>query len=202
MKRLVMITTWISLTMFATGTIKADGDPSAGQAKSQICAACHGLDGNSLMPQNPVLAGQVPGYIAQQLAQFKSGVRKNAIMAGMTQVLSEQDMQDLDAWFSSQTAPPRTVSADDLELANAGEKLYRGGDSEMSVPACMGCHGPTGFGIPPNYPRLTGQWPAYLENQLFSFKDGKRASPIMGPIAFRLSAEQIKALAVYMSALH
>ena len=201
MKRLVMITTWISLVMFATGTIQADGDPSAGQAKSQICAACHGLDGNSPMPQNPVLAGQVPGYIAQQLARFKSGVRKNAIMAGMTQLLSEQDMHDMDAWFSSQTAPPKTVSADDLELANAGEKLYRGGDSEMSVPACMGCHGPAGFGIPPNYPRLTGQWRAYLENQLFAFKDGKLASPIMGPIAFRLSAEQIKALAVYVSAL-
>ena len=201
MKRLVMIPIWISLAIFTTGAIQADGDPAAGQAKSQICAACHGLDGNSLMPQNPVLAGQVPGYIAQQLAQFKSGVRKNAIMAGMTQLLSEQDMQDLDAWFSSQTAPPRTVSADDLELAHTGEKLYRGGDSEMSVPACMGCHGPAGFGIPPNYPRLTGQWSTYLEEQLLAFKDGRRASPIMGPIAFRLSAEQIKTLAVYMSAL-
>ena len=201
MKRLVMITIWISLAMFAVSAIHADGDPAAGQAKSQICAACHGLDGNSLMPQNPVLAGQVPGYIAQQLAQFKSGVRKNAIMAGMTQLLSEQDMQDLDAWFSSQTAPPRTVSAEDLELAHTGEKLYRGGDSEMSVPACMGCHGPAGFGIPPNYPRLTGQWSTYLEEQLLAFKDGRRASPIMGPIAFRLSAEQIKTLAVYMSAL-
>ena len=201
MKRLVMITIWISLAIFTAGAIQADGDPAAGQAKSQICAACHGLDGNSLMPQNPVLAGQVPGYIAQQLAQFKSGVRKNAIMAGMTQVLSEQDMQDLDAWFSSQTAPPRTVSADELELAHTGEKLYRGGDSEMSVPACMGCHGPAGFGIPPNYPRLTGQWSTYLEEQLLAFKDGRRASPIMGPIAFRLSAEQIKTLAVYMSAL-
>ena len=201
MKRLVMITIWMSLAIFAAGAIQADGDPTAGQAKSQICAACHGLDGNSLMPQNPVLAGQVPGYIALQLAPFKSGVRKNPIMAGMTQLLSEQDMQDLDAWFSSQTAPPRTVSADDLELAHAGEKLYRGGDSEMSIPACMGCHGPVGFGIPPNYPRLTGQWPTYLENQLLAFKDGQRASPIMGPIAFRLSAEQIKTLAVYMSAL-
>jgi len=201
MKRLVMITIWISLAIFTAGAIQADGDPAAGQAKSQICAACHGLDGNSLMPQNPVLAGQVPGYIAQQLAQFKSGVRKNAIMAGMTQVLSEQDMQDLDAWFSSQTAPPRTVSADDLELAHTGEKLYRGGDSEMSVPACMGCHGPAGFGIPPNYPRLTGQWSTYLEEQLLAFKDGRRASPIMGPIAFRLSAQQIKTLALYMSAL-
>ena len=201
MKRLVMITIWISLAIFTAGAIQADGDPAAGQAKSQICAACHGLDGNSLMPQNPVLAGQVPGYIAQQLAQFKSGVRKNAIMAGMIQVLSEQDMQDLDAWFSSQTAPPRTVSADDLELAHTGEKLYRGGDSEMSVPACMGCHGPAGFGIPPNYPRLTGQWSTYLEEQLLAFKDGRRASPIMGPIAFRLSAEQIKTLALYMSAL-
>ncbi len=201
MKRLVMITIWISLAIFTAGAIQADGDPAAGQAKSQICAACHGLDGNSLMPQNPVLAGQVPGYIAQQLAQFKSGVRKNAIMAGMTQLLSEQDMQDLDAWFSSQTAPPRTVSADDLELAHTGEKLYRGGNSEMSVPACMGCHGPAGFGIPPNYPRLTGQWSTYLEEQLLAFKDGRRASPIMGPIAFRLSAEQIKTLALYMSAL-
>ena len=201
MKRLVMITIWISLAIFTAGAIQADGDPAAGQAKSQICAACHGLDGNSLMPQNPVLAGQVPGYIAQQLAQFKSGVRKNAIMAGMTQLLSEQDMQDLAAWFSSQTAPPRMVSANDLELAHIGEKLYRGGDSEMSVPARMGCHGPAGFGIPPNYPRLRGQWSTYLEDQLLAFKDGQRASPIMGPIAFRLAAEQIKTLALYMSAL-
>ena len=100
MKRLVMITIWLSLAIFTAGAIQADGDPAAGQAKSQICAACHGLDGNSLMPQNPGLAGQVPGYIAQQLAQFKSGLRKNAVMAGMTQLLSEQDMQDLDAWFS------------------------------------------------------------------------------------------------------
>ncbi|GIT48396.1 MAG: hypothetical protein Ct9H300mP14_03240 [Gammaproteobacteria bacterium] len=109
-------------------------------------------------------------------------------------------MQDLDAWFSSQTAPPRTVSADDLELAHTGEKLYRGGDSEMSVPACMGCHGPAGFGIPPNYPRLTGPWSTYLEDSFWRSKRA-RASPIMGPLAFRLSAEQIKTLAVYMSAL-
>ena len=202
MKRLIMITTSVCWMMVAAHGMAETGDPLAGQKKAQICGACHRADGNSIMAQNPVLAGQVPGYIAQQLARFKSGARANPVMAGMAQPLSEQDMLDLDAWYSSQVAVERELSGDDLVLARAGEKIYRGGYAPLSIPACMACHGPAGYGIPPNYPRISAQWPEYLESQLLAFKSGQRASDVMGPISFLLSAEQIKALALYMSALH
>jgi cytochrome c553 len=202
MKRLIMITTSAYLMMAAANVMALTGDPVAGQQKAQVCGACHGADGNSMMAQNPVLAGQSPGYIAKELARFKSGARVNPIMAGMTQPLSEQDMRDLDAWYSSQDAEAREVSSEDLDLARAGEQIYRGGYAPLSIPACMACHGPAGYGIPPNYPRLSAQWPEYLENQLLAFKSGQRASEVMGPIAFLLSAQQIKVLSLYMSALH
>jgi len=199
---LIMITTTAYLMMAGANVMALTGDPVAGQKKAQACGACHGADGNSMMAQNPVLAGQPPGYIAKELARFKSGARVNPIMAGMTQPLSEQDMRDLDAWYSSQDAEAREVSSDDLDLARAGEQIYRGGYAPLSIPACMACHGPAGYGIPPNYPRLSAQWPEYLETQLLAFKSGQRASEVMGPIAFLLSAQQIKVLSLYMSALH
>ena len=202
MKRLIMITTSAYLMMAGANVMALTGDPVAGQQKAQVCGACHGADGNSTMAQNPVLAGQPPGYTAKELARFKSGARVNPIMAGMTQPLSEQDMRDLDAWYSSQDAEAREVSSDDLDLARAGEQIYRGGYAPLSIPACMACHGPAGYGIPPNYPRLSAQWPEYLETQLLAFKSGQRASEVMGPIAFLLSAQQIKVLSLYMSALH
>ena len=199
MNRWVFIITTILMTGVSAQGIA--GDPAAGEAKAQACVACHGVDGNSANSGFPSLAGQVPGYIAGQLAAFKSGKRANAIMMGLAQPLSAEDMADLDAWYASQTIAPRSISEDQLALASEGESLYRGGSAELAVPACMACHGPAGRGMPSNYPRVAGQWPEYLEGQLLAFKSGARAGKIMGPIAHRLSAQQIHALSVYMSAL-
>ena len=199
MNRWIFIITTILMTGVSAQGIA--GDPAAGEAKAQACVACHGADGNSANSGFPSLAGQVPGYIAGQLAAFKSGKRANAIMMGLAQPLSAEDMADLDAWYASQTIAPRSISEDQLALASEGESLYRGGSAELAVPACMACHGPAGRGMPSNYPRVAGQWPEYLEGQLLAFKSGQRAGKIMGPIAHRLSAQQIHALSVYMSAL-
>ena len=199
MNRWVFIITTILMTGVSAQGIA--GDPAAGEAKAQACVACHGADGNSANSGFPSLAGQVPGYIAGQLTAFKSGKRANAIMMGLAQPLSAEDMADLDAWYASQTIAPRSISEDQLALASEGESLYRGGSVELAVPACMACHGPAGRGMPSNYPRVAGQWPEYLEGQLLAFKSGARTGKIMGPIAHRLSAQQIHALSVYMSAL-
>ena len=199
MNRWVFIITTILMTGVSAQGIA--GDPAAGQAKAQACVACHGADGNSANSGFPSLAGQVPGYIAGQLAAFKSGKRANAIMMGLAQPLSAEDMADLDAWYASQTIAPRSISEEQLALASEGESLYRGGSAELAIPACMACHGPAGRGMPSNYPRVAGQWPEYLESQLLAFKSGERAGKTMGPIAHRLSAQQIHALSVYMSAL-
>ena len=199
MNRWVFIITTIVMTGVSAQGIA--GDPAAGEAQAQACVACHGADGNSANSGFPSLAGQVPGYIAGQLAAFKSGKRANAIMMGLAQPLSAEDMADLDAWYASQTIAPRSISEDQLALASEGESLYRGGSAELAIPACMACHGPAGRGMPSNYPRVAGQWPEYLESQLLAFKSGERAGKIMGPITHRLSAQQIHALSVYMSAL-
>lgn len=199
MNRLVSI--FAAIVMISTSHGVLAGDPAAGQTKAQSCVACHGADGNSTNSGFPSLAGQVPGYIEGQLAAFKSGKRANAIMMGMAQPLSPEDMADIDAWYASQTITPRSISEDQVEIATQGEAIYRGGLAALSVPACMACHGPAGHGIPSNFPRVAGQWPEYLEAQLLAFKSGERAGKIMGPIAHRLTNDQINALAIYMAAL-
>ncbi len=191
-----------SLLAVVATAARAAGDPEAGQAKAQACAACHGADGNSADPNNPKLAAQVPGYIAAQLAAFKSGARaNNAIMAGMAAPLSDEDMRNLDAYYASRSATPGAVSEANVELAREGEKVFRGGYRPMEIAACMSCHGPTGSGIPPLYPRVAGQHAAYLESTLLAYKSGERTNAIMNDIAFRLSGSQIKALATYMQGL-
>lgn len=178
------------------------GDAEAGAQKVAVCASCHGAGGVSTTPDYPSLAGQVPGYISQQLNAYKSGARENAIMAGMVAALSEQDMEDIDAYFSSLEPPVRAIAEADEEAARRGERIYRGGYRPFAIAACMGCHGPGGHGIPPNYPRLSGQQAAYLEAQLLAFKSGDRQHEVMNPIAFKLSEDQIRDLALYMSALN
>ena len=202
MKRLVMIITATITLSVPTGSGFAAGDASAGQGKSVVCSACHGTNGNSSNSQYPSLAGQVPGYIARQLDKFKSGIRSNPIMGSMVQLLTEEDMADLDAWYSSQQPVIYTISEEQLETAKLGEKIYRGGYPPMQIPACMACHGPSGAGIPPNFPRLAGQHPEQTEAQLLAFKSEQRINEIMSPIAFRLSTKQIQALALYLSALY
>jgi cytochrome c553 len=187
----------------ATDT-KSAGDPEAGKVKSASCAACHGADGNSLNPEWPKLAGQHEDYMVKQLLYFHSGERVNDTMKGMVEGLSEQDAQDLAAYFSSQEVKFGTA---DPALVQLGEKIYRSGNAESGVAPCMGCHGPSGAGNPgANYPALRGQHAAYVEIQLHGFAEGKRVNEnsvkMMQILASRMTNREIRAVASYIQGLH
>jgi len=192
------------VSLSVAGLAHSEADPAKGQAiAGQVCVACHMADGNSVIPQNPKLAAQHAQYISTQLAAFKSGERKNAIMMGMAAGLSPEDMANLGAWFETQKSAP--LGSKDKTLAEAGQKIYRGGKPGQGVPACAGCHSPTGAGIPAQYPRLAGQHPEYIVAQLKSFKAGERANgnaAQMMTIASRLSDKEMEALAEYLAGLH
>jgi len=181
----------------------AQGDIDAGKTKSAVCAACHGPDGNSPSDLYPKIAGQHSSYLVKQLQEFKSGERENAIMLGMVTTLSEQDMEDLAAYYASQTSTPETVSK---EIAEAGKNFYMGGDKERSIPGCTACHGPRGNGLAlAKFPKISGQHPAYLKSQLMGFRDNLRHnSPngMMSDISGKLTDEDIDLLSKYISALH
>jgi cytochrome c553 len=184
------------------GALAFDGDAAKGQAASAICAACHGPDGNSFITANPVLAGQHPEYLYKQLINFKSGERKNPIMAAQVASLSEADMRNLAAYFSTQK--PKQGVARNAALVSAGQKLYRGGNAANGVAACAGCHSPDGAGIPIQYPRLKGQHPEYTVAQMKAWRSGERANDpnaIMRGLAARLSDKEIEAVAEYIVGL-
>lgn len=168
-----------------------------------VCAACHGPDGNSVIPVNPSLAGQHAKYIEKQLQSFRENkLRKNAIMQGMVAALSDDDMKNVGAYFESQK-PAANVARDEI-ARTVGQKIYRGGITDTGVPACAGCHGPNGAGIPNQYPRLAGQHKDYSIAQLKAFRAGERANDdnkMMRMIAARLSDEQINALGEYVAGL-
>ena len=154
----------------AAGVDKTKGDPAKGQQlATQVCAGCHNADGNSDVPANPKLAGQHAEYITKQLENFKSQEeRPSAIMAAMVAPLSPEDMKNLGAYYAQQI--PKPGAAKDKPLAEQGEKVYRGGNLETSMPACAACHSPNGVGIPPNYPRIAGQHSEYVLAQLRAFQ--------------------------------
>ena len=184
----------------------AKGDPAkAQQLVTAVCAACHGADGNSTAPANPKLAGQHAEYITKQLTNFKSGDRKNAIMQGIvtSNNLTPDDMKNLGAYFASQI--PKPGSAKDKALVEAGEKIYKGGNSGSGVPACAACHGPAGAGIPVQFPRLASQHKEYIYTQLNNFRVGDRANDggkMMRTIAAKMTDQEMKAVAEYISGLH
>jgi len=187
-----------------TSAIAADfGEPGKAQPiANQICAACHGADGNSPLPMNPSLAGQHPEYLFKQLNEFKSGSRNNAVMMGMVAGVSAEDMRNLAAYYAAQK--PSETAAKDKELVAQGRKLFRGGNVATGVAACAGCHSPNGAGIPSQYPRLAGQHPEYVVAQLKAFRAGERANDsnnMMRAVAGRLTDREIAALAEYLSAL-
>ncbi|GIX32403.1 MAG: hypothetical protein KatS3mg125_0359 [Lysobacterales bacterium] len=182
------------------------GDPARGEAKAAVCAACHGVDGNSSNPEWPKLAGQHERYIARQLALYKNGGRENAVMLGFAATLSAQDMRDLGAYFARQQVTPGVA---DEKLLARGERLWRGGDLEREIPACIACHGPSGRGNPfSGYPALAGQHADYTAMMLRAFRDGlvlgkgAEANPIMAQVARLLTDEEIEALASYIEGLH
>ncbi|MBX2849769.1 MAG: cytochrome c4 [Acidiferrobacterales bacterium] len=206
LKKVVKIAAGLVLVTVAVASNSyAAGDAAAGQEKSAVCAACHGPQGVSSIPLNANIAGQVPGYIETQLKAFKSGERVNVLMAGQASILSDQDMADLDAYYSSLPAATNGSLTDEQKtLAEAGEAIYRGGFAERGIAACMGCHGPSGHGIPKNYPRVSAQHFEYLEQQLLMYKKGERVgyNGVMWDIAFGLSELQIKQLSAYMAGLN
>jgi cytochrome c553 len=176
------------------------------QIASQVCAACHAADGNSTIPGNPKLAQQHSAYLVKQLVDYtvRSGeqkpARENAVMNGIAAGLSEQDRRDTAAWFSSQTQKPGTArNQDTLEL---GQRIWRAGIADKALPACSGCHNPTGVGIPNQYPRLGGQYAEYVEATLKAFRDGTRHNTVpMQQIAARMSETEMRAVADYIQGL-
>ena len=176
------------------------GDVKAGQEKSAMCTSCHGADGNSPIAIYPKLAGQSANYLAKQLADFKSGDRNDPVMAGMVAALSEQDMNDLSAYFAVQTQTEGTG-----ETSTVGHKLYFGGDAKKGISACVACHGVKGKGMAQaGFPALAGQSANYLKKQIASFRDGSRGNDrnnMMRNIAIKLSDSDIEELVKYMSSL-
>ena len=186
----------------------AKADPAKGQViATQVCAACHAADGNSVQPINPILAGQLPEYLHKQLVNFKpqgtkKAARDNAVMAGMVANLTPEDMQNLAAYYAAQKLKPS--AAKDKDLAAAGQKLWRGGNPATGVPACAGCHGPDGAGMPAQYPRIAGQYAEYVEMQLKAFRAGQRVNDpngMMRGVSARMSDKEIKAVAEYAAGL-
>ncbi|WP_232771471.1 c-type cytochrome [Colwellia sp. 12G3] len=176
------------------------GNVAAGKSKTMVCATCHGADGNSLIPMYPSLAGQSANYLAKQLADFKSGNRKDPVMAGMVAGLTQEDMHDLAAFFAVQTTKAGTGESNE-----AGHKLYLGGDAAKGITACIACHGVTGKGMKQaGFPSITGQSQDYLKKQLASFRDGSRGNDnngIMRNIAIKLSDADIEAVSQYITSL-
>lgn len=201
MKKLVAIAVACALLGSATAALAA-GDAAAGKAKSAVCVACHNPDGNSTNPTYPKLAGQSADYLTKQLMEFKSGARVNAIMLGMVAALTPQDMEDLSAYFASQQI---ARGAADPALAPVGEALFRGGNLNTGVSACMACHGATGAGNPAaKFPALAGQHDVYIETQLKAFRNMERnndAGQMMRGVAAKLTDQEIKAVSSYIQGL-
>jgi len=201
------------LTLGITGMAHAAGDAEAGQGKVAVCGACHGVDGNSPAPNFPKLAGQGERYLLKQLQDIKAGStpgapegvgRKVLEMTGMLDPLSDQDLEDIAAYFSSQKG---SVGYADPALAKQGEKLFRGGKLDQGMPACTGCHAPNGVGNDlAGFPKLGGQHAAYTAKQLTDFREGNRTndgdSMIMRGVASKLSNKDIEALSSYIQGLH
>ncbi len=204
----IAIMSTLCCTVFAADVAKSKPDlEKAKKIAETVCIACHGVDGNSPTPANPILAGQGADYLFKQLTEYKAtegkpAVRNNPIMAGMTAALNPDDMKALAVYFSQQKIKPSAATNE--KLVETGKHLWRKGDFDRGIPACSGCHGPAGAGIPSQYPRLAGQYAEYTELQLKNFRSEERsndAERTMRTIADKLSDKQIKALADYIAGL-
>ena len=182
--------------------VLAEASADAGQAKAAVCAACHGVDGNSVNPEWPSLAGQHTGYLAGQITAFQNGSRENVLMGPQAMALSEEDAADIAAFYNQQSLNPLEA---DPSYVTRGQQLYRGGDAERGISACIACHGPNGRGNPlADYPVIAGQHSVYVANQLRLYASGARrsdANQIMRSIARRMTEEDIKAVSAFVQGL-
>ena len=202
MKKLIAgVVLGVGLTAMAHGA----GDPEAGEENAQVCAGCHGEGGaKPISADYPKLSGLGEKYLYQQLVLIKDGDREIASMTGLLDGRSDQDLQDLAAYFNEQSMP---IGQADPDLVDQGESLYRGGNMASGVPACSGCHSPNGSGIEAaGYPRLSGQNAEYVVKQLTAYRDGERDggqnASIMMDVAAKLTDQEIKAVASYVSGLN
>ena len=191
------------LTLLSLSTLQsvaADEKNSTEKTVQTVCAACHGADGNSAVPQNPKLAGQIPEYLLKQLTNFKEGKRANAVMAGMVANLTPDDMKELANYYSAQKI--NLSKAKTNGVASLGEKIYRAGNPASGVPACASCHGANGAGIPKQFPRLSAQHADYTLTQMKAFRSGERANaPMMMTIAAKMTDAEIQAVSDYVEGL-
>ncbi|GAB4170158.1 MAG: c-type cytochrome [Rhodocyclaceae bacterium] len=209
MQRLALVLASLALDAWAgQGAVPPPADTAKGKAiAATVCVACHGPDGNSTAATFPKLAGQHAGYLLKQLRNFKAPEgsperRVNALMNGMVAPLSDQDLRNVAAFYATQPYKPEV--ARNRETLEAAQKLWRAGDFARGIPACAGCHGPAGAGLPVQFPRLSGQFPEYAEAQLKAFRSGERANDpnrMMRIIAARLSDAEIKAIADFAAGL-
>lgn len=180
------------------------GDAAVGKSKSAACGGCHGFDGNSPIPMYPKLAGQNEAYIVKQLKAFKENkTRQNPIMMGMAAGVSDADAADIGAYFQAQSVK-EAATFDESQIA-AGRELYKGGNLQTGIPACQGCHGPTGAGTAGiGYPQVGGQYVDYTLAQLKAFKDGSRTTDdkaLMRSIVAKMSEKDMIAVANYIASL-
>lgn len=206
---IVVMALALSAPIAAETTTDAPAAPATvGEIASGVCAGCHNADGNSVIPMNPILAGQGAEYITKQLIDFKATdsappKRNSPIMSSMVAALSAEDMKKLGEYYAKQKTIPSQVAADDEKLIATGKVLYHGGHIEHGVPACASCHGPTGSGIPPRYPALAGQHAEYTLTQLNLFNTGDRANDndVMHKVLIRMSGAEKRAVATYISTM-
>lgn len=211
MKKIMNIALTVALTLSFPVIANADKINVANgmEIASGVCAGCHSADGNSIIPINPSLAGQLATYITKQLKDFKAGEdgepanRVSPVMGSMVAALSEQDMIDLGAYYAQQTVKPTMSGDQDKDELAAGEIIFRGGILENEVPACASCHLPNGAGLTPHYPQLAGQHADYTIAQLNAFSSGERANDkgVMKSVVTRMSSEEKSAVSAYISGL-
>ena len=192
----------LSFLISSTAISETIAQKTPPKSVANVCAACHGVDGNSAISANPKLSGQHPEYLYKQLTNFKSGARANAVMSGMAGMLSDADMHLVAEYYSKQTLSLGQAKTNGS--GSLGEKIYRAGIQANAVPACASCHGPTGDGLPVKYPRLGGQHTEYVLNQLRQFRLGARANDeakVMRTIAAKLTDQEMEAVADYIQGL-
>ena len=200
-----LVSSFILIMLMLSSAYASDAKKGAALAQG-LCAACHASDGNSVIPSNPILAGQHYSYLKNQLNYFQvkegesKAKRENAVMLGIASGLSSDDIDNLSAYYSQQTIKPSYAS--NIELAKAGEVVYKAGDNNRGIPSCSSCHGPRGLGVPGQFPRISGQHATYTASTLKSYKNGSRANNNqMMEISSRLTEGQINALAEYLAGL-
>ena len=193
----------IFMSFLLSGMVNAQSDVELGKSKSMVCAACHGIDGNSVNPQWPKIAAQSTQYIIKQLQHFKNNERINPLMNAQAAALSDDDMKHLAAYYES---IERSPGAADEKLAEAGGKLYKGGNAGSGIPACISCHGPNGKGNPAaGFPNISYQHTAYTIERLKKYRSAAESYTgveIMNSIAAKLTDEEIEAVSSYMEGLH